>query len=241
MLKLKSIAVTALILSACQAPSAPLAPSSAPKSATKISTPVDAPKVQCQGDLPKSLQSALPGYRLAKPTDFVEPIQKLDQRSKSLDYAYLYSNSPATCSIFTADFNQDGQNDYALLLIHKVTSYSQFRLLINRGNAFETVRLTDYEKPPRPIEGLVYTSMFLKPSGELGVAARKSFPIQGGTPEWQQFVDSPTLELWDPPIVTPTAFPEQLQPGYFKFDQLGNRSTLFYFVKGELRSTNISN
>lgn len=240
MLKL-CVAAAALILVSCQlSPPPSVQPDVKPKSATKNSTVVDAPEVQCQGELPESLQSAFPGYRLAKPADFVEPIQKLDQQPQSSDYTHLYGNSPATCSIFTADFNQDGQRDYAVLLINQTTNYSQFRLLLNRGTAFETVRLTDYEKPPEPIKGLVYIAMFFKPSGEMGAATRRSFPIKANTPEWQQFVSSPTVELWNPPLVTPTAFPEQLRPEYFRFDRLGSSSVLFYFINGELKTTNVS-
>ncbi len=234
------VAAATLILVACQSsPPLSLQPDTKPKSATKNSTAVDAPEVQCQGELPDSLQSTFPGYRLAKPADFVEPIQKLDQQPQSSDYTSLYGNSPATCSIFTADFNQDGQRDYAVLLINQTTNYSQFRLLLNRGTAFETVRLTDYEKPPEPIKGLVYTAMFLKPTGELGAAARRYFPIKADELEWRQFVSSPTVELWNPPIVTPTAFPEQLRPEYFRFEQLGSSSALFYFTNGELKSLNL--
>lgn len=233
-----SIAVLNMLLVSCQpAPQV----SSPPKSATKNSaTLVNTPEVQCQGKLPKVIESSLSGYRLARPTDFVEAIQKLDRQPKNTAYTYLYGNSPVTCSIFTADFNQDGLKDYAVLLINQTTNYSQFRLLINRGTTFETIRVTDYEKPPEPIKGLVYTAMFLKPSGELGAAARKYFPLEESTPERQQFVDSPTLELWNPPIVTPTAFPERLRPDFFKFDQLGNSSTLLYFFEGQLKTANVS-
>ncbi len=66
---------------------------------------VELPDVQSQGELPKQLkknigQKNIGEYRLAQGSDFVKSIRSFDKD---------YTQEELTCTIFTADFNNDGR------------------------------------------------------------------------------------------------------------------------------------
>ncbi len=234
-----TVLVATLLLSACgstvnSSSSQVSADSSIPSPSTEL------PAVKCQGEIPDSLKATLGDYRLAQPIDFVPAIRQFDQQQqRSPDFVFLYGNGKVACSLVPADFNQDGQQDYALVLINEKTSNSQFRLVINQGNGnFESVVIRDYQKPPETVEGLIYTAMFFKPSGELGSAKRKYFPLQDGTPERTTFIAKPAIELWQPHIASSPS--QELKPEDFQLGSFGHSSEVFYFVDGQLKTTSVS-
>jgi hypothetical protein len=194
------------------------------------------PEVQCRGKAPEALAATLNSFRLAQPQDFVPVIQQLDQQPPANRPTISY-----TCSIFTADFNQDGQKDYAVLLVNPQTQTSQFRLAIAQsGNTFTNAVVRDYPKPPAPIPGSVYTAMLLKPPGEAGPANRSYFPLKPGTPEREQFVAGPAIEVWLSPETFLSGVSPQL-PEDERFNQVvGYGSEVFYFVNGQLKTTQVA-
>lgn len=156
---------------------------------SKISTTAAFPEIKCQGELPKSLQTQINSYRLAKESDFVASIRTYAQENPSLNL---------TCNIFGADFNQDKLNDYALLLVAKDSAHFRFLLLLNQGQGeFAEVIMKDYQSITKASDGIVYTSMDYKPSGEPGITQRAYSPIKIDTPEGEKFIAQPAIELWD--------------------------------------------
>ena len=238
MFRLTALLVAPLLLSACGSTANSSSSQVSPDSSTP-SPSTELPDVKCQGDIPDPLKATLSDYRLAQPIDFVPAIRQLDQQPRSPDFTFLYGNAKVGCSLVPADFNEDGQQDYALLLVNEKTSESQFRLMINQGNGnFESVVTRDYQKPPETVEGLVYTAMFFKPPGEMGSAKRKYFPLQEGTSERTTFVAKPAIELWQPSVASSPS--QELKPENFQLDNFGHSSEVFYFVDGQLKTIGVS-
>jgi hypothetical protein len=90
-----------------------VAPSFDPNASTS-SMEENLPKFSVEEEIPASVKATLGEYRLGKETDFVSSIRV---------YARENPTEQFTCSIFTADFNQDGLNDYALLLVAQTATY----------------------------------------------------------------------------------------------------------------------
>lgn len=226
-----------LLLAACNSGtnsiSSPDSP--APPEDTSALT-AELPDIQCQGELPEPLKSSLGEYRLAQESDFVQSIRARasDQQNEREQYI---------CSIFTADFNEDGQKDYALLLVHQETTDFQFRLVLNQGNGqFNPVVTKDYERLSQPSEGVIYTTMTFKSPGEPGPALRMYFPLKPGTPERETFVSKPAIELWagygnESFGEAEAASREKNAINVNVIQTLSYCSEIFYFVEDELKKT----
>lgn len=227
-MKLRTISLLAIILllAACREP--PYLTRVQSQSASV--PPEQLPDYQCQGEIPEPLKEKLKDYRLAQEEDFVSSIR---------EYAREAAVKP-TCSIFTADFNGDGAKDYAMLLVNKNPSEERseeksafrFELLVNRGNGkFGTAAVRSYKKANEATNGVIYTSMRLKPAQEKGAATRDRFPLQSGTPDWESFINKPGIELWRALPLTPDRQPQNLNISTLAFC-----SEVFYFVE-EKRET----
>lgn len=182
------------------------------------------PDYQCQGEIPEPLKEKLKDYRLAQEEDFVTSIREYAKET----------SVKLTCSIFTADFNGDGAKDYAMLLVNKNLSEDskgrnafRFQLLINRGNGnFGTAAVRNYTKANQATDGVVYTSMRLKPAKEKGAASHQRFPFKPATVEWESFIKNPAIELWRALPMTPNREPQDLNISTLAFC-----SEFFYFVE----------
>jgi hypothetical protein len=226
-----------LLLASCARPQQPRTegdPSSKPASIKPSST---LPDVQCRGEIPEALMMTFGAFRLAQPDDFIPTIQNFERQSAPVGKPKI----TYTCSIFSEDFNQDSQLDYAVLLVNSQTKITQFRLAINKGkNTFENVIVREYPKPPQPISQPLYVAMFLKRSGEAGAANRDYFPLKRGNSEHEDFIANPAIELWLPPAVfqsgtSPTQSPEiQFNRG------VGYGSEIFYFVGRQLKTVRVA-
>lgn len=195
------------------------------------------PDIQCRGEIPEALQMTFGEFRLAQPDDFIPKIQQFDREPGPLGRPRI----TYTCSIFTADFNQDKQPDYAVLLVNPQTQTAQFRLAINQGrDTFTNVVSRDYPKPPQPIAEPLYVAMFLKRSGEPGVANREYFPLKVGTAEREVFITSPAIELWlSPAVYRSGTSPSQSEEERFN-QMVGYGSEIFYFVDRQLKTVGVA-
>lgn len=187
--------------------------------------PPQLPDIQCQGQLPEALKEKTENYRLAQEADFVPSIREYDEQTER----------NFTCSIFTADFNNDGAKEYALLLVDPKTSNFRFELLVNRGTGkFGTAVVKTFQPATKLEEGVVYTSMNFKPAGESGPAQRDYFPLKAGTPERKSFEAQPAIELWRALDPTENGLPKNLE-----VSTLAYCSDIFYFVNGKLERTSV--
>jgi hypothetical protein len=195
------------------------------------------PDIQCQGELPKALLRTFGEFRLARPDDFIPKIQQLDRQPVLADRPKI----TYTCSIFTEDFNQDSQPDYAVLLVNPQTQTTQFRLAINQGkNTFTNVVIRDYPKPPQTIAQPLYVAMFLKRSGELGAASRDYFQLKQGNPEREVFIASPAIEVWlSPAVFRSGTSPAQSEEARFN-RVVGYGSEIFYFVDRQFKTVRVA-
>lgn len=219
-----------ILLSACSTFSQSSAQSSNSPSATL-------PDIQCRGQVPVALQKTFGGLRLAQPSDFIPVIQKLEQQPEQ-------PNRPKisyTCSIFSADFNQDQQQDYAVLLVNPQTQTSQFRLAINQGNQiFKSAIVRDCPRPPAGIRQPVYVAMLLKRSGEQGPANREYFPLKRNTPEREAFIAQSAIEVWRSPNDYKSGTSSKLSE-IERFNRaVEYGSEIFYFSNGELKTIGVA-
>ncbi|MBD2740781.1 hypothetical protein [Coleofasciculus sp. FACHB-1120] len=236
MLKKVSLLAASLMLAACSAiavsnhlPVSTLndLTSSRPDPAsreTQSFPPVAAlPEPQCQGEIPPSLKASLSEYRLAQESDFVASIRAYERENPG---------QRTTCSIFTADFNEDRQKDYALLLVNPKNNNFRFFIAINQRNGqFNPAVVKDFSHLPESSEGIIYTAISFKPPGELGPAAREYSPLKYGTSEQQIFKAKPAIELWKA-LPTDSAGVAQ----YLEIGTLAYCSNAFYFVDGKLKT-----
>ena len=196
--------------------------SSVPSPASETPSAVAELTEQCQGEISASVKPALEDYRLAQESDFVSSIRA---------YAQENPTKEITCSIFTADFNQDSLNDYALLLVAPDQANFRFAILLNQGDGTFTSAVTkDYQSVTNPSAGIIYTSMSFKPSGELGPANREYSPLNPETPEGKTFVAQPAIELWEAIKSNQTNVPQDLD-----LSTLAYCSEVFYFVDNKLK------
>lgn len=236
MLKKVSLLVASLMLAACSAIAVsnhlpvstltdltPSRPDPA-SSDTETFSPVPAlPEPQCQGEIPASLKATLGEYRLAKESDFVASIRAYERENPG---------QRTTCSIFTADFNEDRQEDYALLLVNPKNNNFRFLIAINQSSGkFDPAVVKDFIHLPESSEGIIYTAISFKPSGELGPAAREYSPLKYGTSEQQIFKAKPAIELWKALPTDSAGVPQYLEIG-----TLAYCSNAFYFVDGKLKT-----
>lgn len=224
-----------VLLASCAAQPQTASDRSAASSSSEHSSSL--PDTQCRGEIPEALQRRLGEFRLAQPSDFIPQIQQLDRKSAPIGR----SNITYTCSVFTADFNQDEQPDYAMLLVNPQTQTAQFRLAINQGkNTFTNVVSRDYPKPPQPIADPLYVAMFLKQSGELGAANRDYFPLKVGTAEREAFITGYAVEVWLSPAVYQSGTSAS-QSEEERFNQgVGYGSELFYFVDRQFKTVQVA-
>lgn len=187
--------------------------------------PPQLPDIQCQGQLPEALKDKQENYRLAQEADFVPSIRDYDGQTEG----------NFTCSIFTADFNNDGAKEYALLLVDPKTSTFRFELLVNRGTGtFGSAVVRPFKPATKAEEGIVYTSMNFKPAGESGPAQRDYFPLKPGTPERKNFEAQPAIILWRALDTTENGVPKNLE-----LSTLAYCSDIFYFVDGKLETISV--
>ncbi|MEP0770249.1 VCBS repeat-containing protein [Trichocoleus sp. ST-U1] len=180
------------------------------------------PDIQCQGEVPQPVKATLGEHRLAKESDFVPSIRNFKSSETP--------NKKFTCSIFSADFNQDGLKDYAMLLVAEETADSRFQIALNQGNGkFERSLVKDYRRTTKPEEGVIYTSMDLKSAGEKGLANRKYSPLKAESIEEKTYISTPAIELWK---VSKTDEP----PKQLDVDSLAYCSEAFYFVEDEQKN-----
>jgi hypothetical protein len=221
MLRRISLLALTLLLATCKNSPPPAKPQAAPP-------PPVLPDVQCSGTLPAPVAATerLENYRLAQEKDFVASIRQYERQS----------NKKLTCSIFTADFNDDGLKEYALLLVNTKTSEFRFELLLNRGTGeapFGTVAVRNFKVVTNPDGGVIYTAMRLKQAKEVGPASRSSFPLKPGSQEREKFVNSPAIELWRTPSNS-DGVPKDLN-----LSTLAYCSDVFYFVDGKLETITV--
>jgi hypothetical protein len=227
-----------LSLASCtgtQQPRAEENPSPKPSSIEQSSLRL--PDIQCQGEPPEALLLTFGEFRLARPDDFIPKIQEFDRQPAPAGRPkFTY-----TCSIFSEDFNQDSQLDYAVLLVNPKTQASQFRLAINQGkNKFANVVVRDYSKPPQTIAQPLYVAMFLKRPGELGAASRDYFQLKRGNPEREVFIANPAIEVWlSPAVFRPGTSPAQSEEAQFN-RAVGYGSENFYFVDRQLKTVRVA-
>ncbi len=223
--------VTTFLLAACSpiATSSQVQVSTAPLTSTNSTFPtlkqssVAEVEVQCDGEILASLKPKLGKYRLAQKSDFVAAIR-----------AYEKENSrDITCSIFTADFNEDGFKDYSLLLVAQDNTTFHFTVLINQGDDSFIPRATKtFKSITKPEAGVIYTSMSFKPANIPGSALRDYFPLKPGTPERKIFEAKPAIELWRTLNTDLAGVPQNLE-----ISSLGYCTDNFSFVDGDKMTT----
>lgn len=202
-------------------------PSLKPVSETPAS--VKSADKQCVSEIPKPLKALTGKYRLAQKSDLVGAIRDF--------FSSEAAQEPFSCPLVKADFNEDGKQDYALLLVEPKALKSQFRLAIATADGkFKSVVIKNYDKPPKPVEGLTYTAMFFKPSGKFGPADRKYFPLAVGTPELTEFITKPAIELWRP-FIANAPRSVKANPANYDIDHLAYCSEVFYFTGEKLQTT----
>lgn len=186
------------------------------------STVAELPNLQCQGEVPQPVKATLGEHRLAKESDFVPSIRNFKSSETP--------NQKFTCSIFSADFNQDGLKDYAMLLVAEETADFRFQIALNQGNGkFERSLVKDYRRTTKPEEGVIYTSMDFKPAGEKGLANRKYSPLKAESAEEKTYISTPAIELWK---VSKTDEP----PKQLDVDSLAYCSEALYFLDGKQKT-----
>ena len=178
---------------------------------------------RCLQEIPKTLEAQFNNYQLAQTSDFVTSIR---------NYASENDKNILTCSIFEADFNRDRLNDYALLLIAEDKTHFRFLILLNQGKEkFTEALVKDYQTVNQLSEGIIYTSMSYKPSGELGIAQREYSPIKPDTPEGKTFIAAPAIELWEAIKDNKTNLPLDLE-----LDTLAYCSEVFYWQEENFKT-----
>ncbi len=202
--------------SASPSASLPASPSLSPASPAPSALPV----ATCHDPLPEALQSVVTGDRLATAADFVPAIQTFESNRQDF-----------TCSIYSADFNQDGNLDYALLLINEQTANFRTQLALGQPDgSFQTLVLKEYQPVTDPAEGVVYTSMQFKPAGELGPAARDYSPLEPA--QRDAFVATPALEIWQAIELDDQGRPSRVD----EISSLAYCSDVYYVTAGQLMS-----
>lgn len=211
----------ALSLAACRTPRVETPPAT-DVVGSEAPSPDASPGPPCERELPAALATGLDGFRLALPDDFLSVIRELDASNPNQDL---------TCTLVTADFNQDGLDDYALLLMQTTTSQAQARLMLNQGNGqYRPLVLIDYDRHSDAAQGLVYTSMNYKPPGEPGLAARDYSPLEGEAET--AYIARPAISLWQD--VLPDT--DDVPPDLTDINNLAYCSNSFYFIDGALTS-----
>ncbi len=82
-------------------------------------------QAQCNQKIPAKLQAKLANYRLAQKSDFVASIRAYEQENPQ---------DKVTCSVFSADFDQNNLPDYALLLVAQDNKTFHFTIALNFGD-----------------------------------------------------------------------------------------------------------
>ena len=103
-----------------------------------------------------------PGYRLAKPSDFIGALLKLRDPAVSI----------------VADLNDDGINDYTLQLVHPGMRVFRFVSFISGEKQFKSFELSSSTWPPEH-DGKLWQMMWLKKAGSYGMGQEKYFNAPG--------------------------------------------------------------
>lgn len=102
------------------------------------------------------LETALPGARLATASDFAPALEE------------KYRGD----TVRQADFNGDGLNDWAVLVVLPRSNAYGVYYIISSEDGPKSMRLVSREHGAEQDAGFIKTPMFFKPAGELGIAAR---------------------------------------------------------------------
>lgn len=197
-----------------------------------LNTPLSVATVQqaqCNQEIPAELKVKLANYRLAQKSDFVASIRAYEQENPQ---------DKVTCSIFSADFDQNNLPDYALLLVAKDNKTFHFTIALNFGDGQFFPRAPQtFKSITNPDEGIIYTSMSFKPAKSTGSANREYFPLQPGTPERKIFAAQPAIELWRALNTDLVGVPQNLE-----VSTLAYCTDIFYFDQSrgsELKTTSV--
>jgi len=148
------------------------------------------------------LDSGLPGFRLAESGDFVPELH---------DVAFVDS---ATQSVLTADFDQNGSDDWAVLVVRdNLPEYRIFYVLAEEsGYRFELLFSRVVEGSGS--NGLIRNAVFLKEIGDPGIAGRSYATIAGNpldpdnfsqdfgrerAARTEEYRSVPAIEVWTGP------------------------------------------
>lgn len=167
------------------------------------------------------LAAELPGYRLVRPEDFV-PALKDENRGQSL---------------YRADFNGDGQTDYAALVMNAASREARIYYLLGTGKGFQAQQLLS-----RHWSGQgpgIRTPIFFKAAGEEGLSARSYNTLTqddrapaGLSPAERlaahqrkaaPYVAVPAIEAWV----------GENQPSQVTFDEIAYCSDTWYYQAGQ--------
>jgi hypothetical protein len=200
--------------SVTESPAVAVSPSASPNA--------NLPEVQCKGELPEAVTASIEGYRLAKESDFVPALRQYNESNTDRDF---------TCSVFTADFDEDRDRDYALLLIEEETSNFQLRFALNSGNGtFRSLVLKEFERVTEPDEGVVYTSINYKPPGEPGLTQREYNPLN--ETRSNLYVSQPAISAWRAIDTNAEGLPNTVE----EISSLAYCSDAYYYVEGNLEA-----
>lgn len=177
-----------------------------------------------------------PGFRLATRSDFIDEVRENG-------YA-----TTATQSVLTADFDQDGANDLAVVAIAETRpEYRIYYAIAGQDGYRLDLLLTREIEAPSP-DGIIRNAMFLKEIGDRGVANRSYATIAGNplapdnvfSPEFgreraartREYMAVPAIEVWTGPARVDAANDRNLPDAGIMYCS----TTWYYGPSGELRT-----
>lgn len=129
--------------------------------------------------------------------------------------------------------SEDNLKDYSLLLVAQDNT-THFTILLNQGDGSFPVETKTFKSITNPEVGVIYTSMIFKPAKSPGPALREYFPLKPETPERKIFEAKPAIELWRAIATDLAGVPQKLE-----VSSLAYCSDIFYFIDGELKTTEV--
>jgi hypothetical protein len=174
----------------------------------------------------KVIETQLPGFKLAQQNDYHSVLSEND-RGKSL---------------YQADFNSDGKQDFAVLVINKEVKEYRIYYLLKNGENYKFVLL--YKQKPNKAnkEHKIINPMFFKPIGEAGLGDNdyNTLTNDGDLPDTisseerekrhnkkvAPYKSVPAIEVW-------TGINENESEIYI--DTISYCSQTWYFEKGKLK------
>jgi hypothetical protein len=144
----------------------------------------------------------VPGFRLAEPGDFVPELHEV---------SFVDS---ATQSAFSADFDQDGRDDWAVLAVSDGLPEYRIYYALAGDSGFRLELLFSRVVEGSRSNGLIRNAIFLKEIGDLGIAGHRYAGIAGSpldpdnfTQEFgreraarmREYESLPAIEVWTGP------------------------------------------